>query len=126
MTISEAISRTDAVKPNAYDEPRKILWLSELDGMIKSEIIDTHEGGEDVSFAGYDIDDTDTTTTELLVPAPYDVLYLRYLEMKIDYSNGEYGKYNNSMVMYNAAYSAFENYYNRKHMPISRGSRFKF
>lgn len=124
MTISEAISRTDDVKPNAYLEPRKIQWLSELDGIIKSEIIDTHEGGADVSFAGYDID-TDTTT-ELLVPAPYDVLYLRYLEMKIDYSNGEYGKYNNSMVMFNAAYSAFENYYNRKHMPISRGSRFKF
>lgn len=124
MTISEAINRTDAVKPNAYDEPRKILWLSELDGMIKADIIDTHEGGENVSFTGYDID-TDVTT-ELLAPAPYDVLYLRYLEMKIDYSNGEYGKYNNSMVMFNAAYSAFENYYNREHTPISKGSRFYF
>lgn len=124
MTISEAINRTDAVKPNAYDEPRKILWLSELDGMIKSEIIDTHHDGENISFTGYDID-TDVTTV-LLVPAPYDVLYLRYLEMKIDYSNGEYGKYNNSMVMFNAAYSAFVNYYNREHMPISKGSRFRF
>lgn len=124
MTISEAINRTDAVKPNAYNESRKILWLSELDGMIKSEIIDTHEGNENISFTPYDID-TDTTT-ELIVPYPYDVLYLRYLEMKIDYSNGEYGKYNNSMVMYNTAYSAFENYYNREHMPISRGSRFYF
>ena len=124
MTISEAINRTDAVKPNAYNESRKILWLSELDGMIKSEIIDTHEGSENISFKPYDID-TDTTT-ELIVPYPYDVLYLRYLEMKIDYSNGEYGKYNNSMVMYNTAYSAFENYYNREHMPISRGSRFYF
>lgn len=124
MTISEAISRTDAVKPNAYDEPRKILWLSELDGMIKSEIIDTHSDGETVSFAGYDIDTA--VTTELLVPAPYDVVYLRYLEMKIDYSNGEYGKYNNSLMMFNAAYSAFANYYNRKHMPISRGNRFLF
>lgn len=124
MTISEAISRTDEVKPNAYNESRKILWLSELDGMIKSQIIDTHADGESVSFTGYD---TDTAvTTQLLVPAPYDVLYLRYLEMKIDYSNSEYGKYNNSMVMFNAAYSAFENYYNRQHMPISRGNRFIF
>lgn len=124
MTISEAISRTDDVKPNAYSETRKILWLSELDGMIKAEIIDTHHDGENISFSGYDID-TDVTT-ELLVPAPFDVLYLRYLEMKIDYSNGEYGKYNNSMVMFNSAYSAFENYYNGKHMPISKGSRFIF
>ncbi len=124
MTISEAISRTNEVKPNAYSEPQKILWLSELDGMIKTEIIDTHHDGEGVPFFGYDIN-TDITT-ELLAPAPYDVLYLRYLEMKIDYYNGEYGKYNNSMVMFNAAYSAFENYYNRKHMPISRGKRFYF
>lgn len=124
MTISEAINRTDAVKPNAYDETIKILWLSELDGMIKSDIIDTHEGGKDVPFAGYDID-TDGTTV-LLVPAPYDVLYLRYLEMKIDYSNGEYGKYNNSMLMFNAAYAAFEKYYNHEHMPKSKGSRFYF
>lgn len=124
MTIREAISRTDAVKPNAYGETSKILWLSELDGMIKAEIIDTHQGGENVSFIGYDINVD--TTKELLVPSPYDVLYLRYLEMKIDFSNGEYSKYNNSMMMYNAAYSAFENYYNREHMPISRGRRFVF
>lgn len=124
MTISEAINRTDDVKPNAYTETRKILWLSELDGMIKSDIIGTHHDGENVVFTGYDID-TDIST-ELLVPAPYDVLYLRYLEMKIDYTNGEYGKYNNSMTMFNMAYSAFENYYNREHMPISRGSRFRF
>lgn len=124
MTISEAISRTDNVKPNAYDETTKILWLSELDGMIKTEIIDTHHDGETVPFNGYDVD-TDVTT-KLLVPAPYDVLYLCYLEMKIDYSNSEYNKYNNSTVMFNAAYSAFENYYNREHMPISRGTRFKF
>ena len=124
MTIREAISRTDEVKPNAYSEARKIMWLSELDGMIKTEIIDTHQGGGSVSFAGYDLDTN--TTTELLVPAPYDVLYLRYLEMKIDYSNGEYNKYNNSLTMYNSARYAFENYYNREHMPISRGSRFVF
>ena len=124
MTIREAISRTDAVKPNAYGETAKIIWLSELDGMIKAEIIDTHQGGENVSFIGYDINVD--TTKELLVPSPYDVLYLSYLEMKIDFSNGEYSKYNNSMMMYNAAYSAFENYYNREHMPISRGRRFVF
>lgn len=124
MTIGEAISRTNDVKPNAYDEPKKILWLSELDGMIKTEIIDTHHDGEGVSFTGYDIN-TDVTT-KLLVPAPYDVLYLRYLEMKIDYSNGEYGKYNNSLAMFEAAYTAFQNHYNSKHMPISRGKRFLF
>jgi len=124
MTIIEAITRVDTVKPNTYSQTEKIKWLSELDGIIKAEIIDTHEGGENVAFSGYTTE-TDPNT-KLLVPAPYDEVYVRYLEMQIDYANNEYGKYNNSMVMYNSVYTAFEKHYNRDHMPISRGSRFIF
>ena len=124
MTIIEAINRVDTIKPNSYGQPEKIRWLSELDGIIKNEIFDTHEGGKNISYSGY-TEDT-ALDTLLLVPAPYDDIYIHYMEMRIDYANNEYGKYNNSMVMYNTAYSAFERYYNRNHMPISRGQRFKF
>lgn len=124
MTIIGAITRVDAIKPNTYSQIDKVKWLSDLDGIIKAEIIDTHEGGEDVAFSGY-TEYTDLNT-ELLVHAPYDEVYIRYLEMQIDYANNEYGKYNNSMMMYNSAFTAFEKYYNREHMPISRGRRFIF
>ena len=124
MTIIEAISRADRLKPNTYSQQDKVGWLSTLDGIVKKEIIDTHEGGEDVAFTGYN-DDT-TLTTELFIPAPYDEVYVRYLEMQIDYANGEYGKYNNSRTMFNDAYSAFEKYYNRENMPLKRGKRFLF
>lgn len=124
MTILEAIARVDAAKPNVCQQSEKIKWLSELDGIVKNEIIDTHEGGEGVTFSGY-TEDTNLNTV-LLVPAPYDEVYIHFLEMRIDYANNEYGKYNNSMMMYNSAYSAFEKHYNRDHMPISRGSRFLF
>jgi hypothetical protein len=122
MNIIEAINQVDVVKPNTYDQSQKIKWLSNLDGIVKKEIIDTHEGSENVTFNGY----TDATllTTKLLIPAPYDVVYIRYLEMQIDYANGEYAKYNNSMEVYNEAYTAFQRYYNRTHMP--KGNKFKF
>lgn len=122
MTLLEAINRIDVLKPNGYSQAEKIQWLSTLDGIIKREIIDTHEGGEGVTFNGYT--EETSLTTELLVPAPYDDVYLRYLEMQIDYANGEYGKYNNSMAMYDTAYSTFQRYYNRTHMP--KGRKFKF
>lgn len=122
MTIMEAIYRIDAVKPNSYSQSEKIKWLSSLDGVVKEEIIDTHEGGEGVSFDGYN-ENSDLAIT-LLVPAPYDDIYLRWLESQIDYANGEYGKYNNSIAMYNTAYVAFANHYNRTHMP--KGRKFKF
>ena len=124
MTIIEAINRTDSVKPNAYSQSEKVRWLSTLDGTVKTEIIDTHEGGEEIAFSGYD--DETVLTTPLLIPAPYDDVYIRYLEMQIDYANGEYGKYNNSASAYNTAFSAFEKYYNREHMPRSHGKRFLF
>ena len=122
MTIIEAINMIDAHKPNTYTDVEKIRWLSELDGIIKADIIDTHEGGSDISFNGYN-DETEIDT-KLIVPAPYDNIYLKWLESKIDYANAEYGKYNNSSTAYNNAYSAFERYYNRTHMPVQRGLKY--
>lgn len=122
MTLIEAINRIDILKPNTYSQQEKVRWLSTLDGIIKKEIIDTHEGGEAVVFDGYD-DDT-IVSTVLLVPAPYDDIYLRWLDAQIDYVNGEIVRYNNGVQAYNDAYSAFEKYYNRTHMPL--GKKLKF
>ena len=122
MTILEVINRVDSTKPNSYTQIEKVDWLSTIDGIVKSEIIDTHEDGESIVFEGYD---TETSLdTVLLIPAPYDDIYIRWLEAQIDYANGEYNKYSNSMTMFNEAYSAFERYYNREHMP--KGKKFKF
>lgn len=118
MTIMGAINHIDAVKPNGYSQAEKIRWLSTLDGTIKAEIVDTHEGAQDVEFNEYN--DNTPLTQELLIPHPYDDVYIKWLEAQIDYANGEYGKYNNSITMFNAAYSSMEKYYNRNHKPISK------
>lgn len=121
MTIIEAINRIDSLKPNSYTQADKIIWLSNLDGIIQKEIIDTHEGAE-TTFKGYDAETA--LDTVLLVPDPYSDVYIKWLEAQIDYVNGETNRYMNSMIMYNAAYSAFERFYNRTHMP--KGRKFKF
>jgi hypothetical protein len=122
MTILEAINRVDTTKPNSYTQIEKVDWLSTLDGIIKNEIINTHEGGEAIVFEGYTPDTN--LDTELLVPAPYDEIYIRWLEARIDYANGEYKKYNNSTMAYNTAFEKYSSYYNRINMPI--GKKFKF
>ena len=115
MTIIEAINEIDSVKPNDYTQTEKIKWLSNLDSMIKKEVIDTHEGSEDISFDGY----TDQTPIEtiLLVESPYDTMYIAWLESKIDYHNSEYTRYNNSITNFNDLYTEYVRYYNRTHMP---------
>ena len=122
MTIIQAITQLDSLKHNTYSQNDKVRWLSKLDGMVKKQIIDTHKCGHKVIFTSYD-ENTDINT-ELLIPAPYDDVYLRWLEAQIDYHNGEYDKYNNAILVYQAAYDAFANYYNRNHMP--KGTKMKF
>ena len=124
MKIIEAISRLDSLISNTYTEKNKVEWLSGVDSMIKKHIIDTHEGAEDVVFSGYN-ESTDLQT-ELLAPAPYDEMYLMWLEAQIHYHNGEYDKYNNAIVMFNTNYESYQAYYTRNHLPVTRGSRFLF
>ncbi len=121
MTIIQAINRIDALKHNTYTQSDKVDWLSRLDAMVKNLIIDTHEGAE-VTFTGYD--DTTDLNTELLIPAPFDEAYMRWMEAQIDYYNGEYEKYNNSIDMLNTSFNSYQNHYNRTHMP--KGKKFKF
>lgn len=122
MTIMEAINRLDALKHNTYSQEEKVSWLSRLDSMVKKMIIDTHEGGEGIAFQGY-TQDTDTQTI-LLIPEPFDEAYLRWMEAQIDYHNGEYAKYNQSILMFKAEYGGFERWYNRNHMPIGQSLKF--
>ena len=120
MKIIEAINRIDSLKHNTYTESDKVAWLSELDSMVKFEIMDAYDG--EVAFNGYD--SLTDTQTELLITAPFDKAYLLWMEAQIDYYNGEYEKYNNAMEMFNTAYEGFKRYYNRTHMP--KGKKFKF
>ena len=74
-------------------------------------------------FEGYS--EETSLETELLIPAPYDEVYILWLEARIDHANNEYGKYNNSSVMFNNAYSEYMRYYNRNNLPLS-GKRVYF
>lgn len=124
MTIIEAITKVDELKFNTFPQDQKLSWLSRLDQMVKLQIIDTHEGAENVHFTGYN-SNTDLHT-ELLVPAPFDEVYLRWMEAQIDYHNGEIDKYNASVTMFNTEFEAFEKWYHRNHLPRSQGQRFIF
>lgn len=124
MTIREAIAQVDALLPNPYDKKEKVKWLSDLDWMVKRELADTHDGAKNINFVGYD-EDTDLDTV-LLAPAPFDKMYLRYLEAQIHKHNEENNRWNNAILLYNNEWQAFADYYNRTHMPLQHGTRFIF
>lgn len=121
MTLREAIDRVDALKPNAFERHQKVLWLSQLDGRVQTEIMDAHEDSPG-EFHGY-TDDTDGLT-DLLVPPPYDDVYVKWLSAQIDLANREILSFNNEIAVFNATLADFSHYWTRTHMPKS--ARFRF
>lgn len=124
MTIREAINRADTLTPNQYADDLKIAWLSELDYRVFNEIMITHEGNMftladpvppgQIKIAFPYTDDS----TELLVDAPYDVMYSSYIKAKIDEANEETARYANSAAQYNSEFSDYARFYNRTHLPL--------
>ena len=133
MTVSVAISRVDSLKPNKYQTTEKIRWLSYLDGIVLEETELSHEerrprrpklivhmDGEPVTpvidkpKTKYDENDLET---ELLAPYPYDEMYVKYLEMKIDEQNGETARYNNSAILFNDLLADYVKHYHKTHRP---------
>lgn len=122
MKIAEAVARLDGLMHNTFDFSDKVTWLSRLDAMIKKHIIDTHEDGDAVPFVGYTAE-TDPQT-ELLAPEPFEEMYLRWMEAQIHYHNGEYGKYNQAILLFKSEYNGYQRWYNRNHMPIGRKMKY--
>lgn len=119
MTILEVINSVISLKPNAYPPEQMVTWLNQVERKIKQEIIDTHCGGPNAPELPYTIEDNSDTV--LYAPAPYDMLYQRWLEAQIDYANAEYSKYNNSISMFNTEYQTFADWYNRTYRPKRSG-----
>lgn len=122
MTILQAIQKIDTLKPNTYTQSEKVAWLNTIEGLIKRNVIDTHEDGEGIEFTGYDQDTP--VDTEMIVYQPYDELYVLWLEAMINYTNGEFVKYNNTIIRVNDMQQAYANDYNRRHMPIGTHIRY--
>ena len=115
MTIKEALELCDRRRPNLYGDADKRQWLSDLDGRIYTEMSGAYEEEPFSDYSGYD--ENTPEDTKLLVPFPYDELYVHYLTAQVDYWNAEYARYANDMTMFASGYTAFTDWYNRTHMP---------
>ncbi|MGM9585154.1 MAG: hypothetical protein ACI3V1_06375 [Faecousia sp.] len=109
MTVAEAVERIDSIVRNTYTREEKIFWLSNLDAQIATFILHTtppekYKDGEDLN-------------TDLLVGAPFDVMYIHWLEAQIAYCNSEIERYNNAITMYQQEYNAYASYYARQKAP---------
>lgn len=111
--IRDIIARVDDIKPNAFKGETKLAWIGELDGRIAADVMlmDITE----VKQLQYS--HPDDLESETLVDYPHDTIYDLWLSAKIDFANGEYTKYQNTMEMFNAYYEDFVNWFIRSYAP---------
>ena len=51
MTLAEVLERIDRERPGESTEEEKLRWLSQVDGQWYREMVLTHEGAEETTFA---------------------------------------------------------------------------
>lgn len=119
MTIQDAITETDNLKPNLYDTGSKLRWLNDIEGKLYNDIFSVRMDSPVKDCPKYNL--SSDFNTDLLVPDTYAQIYIYYLIAMIDYYNAELDRYNNSMVMFNMAWDEFAKYWYSTHRQISRG-----
>lgn len=99
MTATILFERLRKLKPVPAEIDDTILldWINQLEGQILHEIflLDLSE------ITPY----TATPTEALAAPYPYDGIYLLWMEAQVDFANGEYERYTNTMQRYNVAWN---------------------
>lgn len=90
--MNTVIAYVDGVKPNVYTDADKYRWLSQLEGLLGTEVFHDPE-----PVCPAIPDDADRP---LRVEQPFEEIYSLYLMAMIDFHNREYGNYNNAMLMF--------------------------
>lgn len=99
MTATVLFERLRKLKPIPAEIDDTILldWLNQVEGQILHEIF---------LLALSEITPYSATPTEALAaPYPYDGIYLLWMEAQVDFANGEYERYTNTMQRYNTAWN---------------------
>lgn len=93
MTAAQAVAALDDLTPNAYSREQKLAWLAQVEAALAREVFFTDPAEVEEQ-------------TRLSVGAPYDELYIRYIQGQIFLEAGEITRYNNAMALYNTALMA--------------------
>lgn len=115
MTINEAIARVDDLRDNTMAPNIKIAWLQLVDQQVYEEIIKGRVGADAVTLPDYSDNDGERV---LLVPPPYDMLYVYRLEAEICYKNQEIDRQANALTRYNELMDAYAKQYAREHRSL--------
>ena len=115
MKIKDVIKMANMMeKGNVLEPELAIFFLSELDGMIQSDMM-LHAPEEIVSYTDQE--------QELLLRKPHDGIYLTYLVAMIRQCQGEFEGYENAQKSVEEKLRTFKRWYIQHYRPADTASR---
>lgn len=99
MTIQSLINKVQEEKPNTFQTNKYLEYITEIEADVADQV--------NMDIPVYTEDDMDT---ELIVPAPYDRLYVSYVKAMIDYANEEYASYQLNQMQHVQDFTDFVNW----------------
>lgn len=120
MTVMEAISQTDRLRPNQYPSEEKMRWLDRLEKRIWKDILLRY----DAQAQEPEILDYSDPDRELTAEAPYDEMYIHWLCAQMALFEEEFESFNAENAVFESVYAGYRNFYNREHMPLSARKRY--
>lgn len=118
MTVKDLLAMVERLHPNQFSTEDKLTWLNQVEQTIWNEVIMTHQGAWNAWEMPEYTDANDETV--LLAVDPYSRLYPLWMDAQIAYYNHESMKYDTAAQAFNDAYSAYNRWYNRTHMPVGQ------
>ena len=94
MTSNRLITLLRELTENQYTDSVLMMWLSNCENTVLTDVL--LASPEDC------VELTEPSDEKLIVPHPWDKLYLPYLQAQVAHANGEYDHYANYIALFNA------------------------
>lgn len=107
MKIRDVFDYVIELMEPAFSENILLRWLNQVEAEVQTEVL-LIPISEITQYKKEDT--TEETTTELIVPQPYDKLYAEYLIWRIELAQGEAERANNQKEVYEKAYLSYVRY----------------
>lgn len=119
MNVTELISTYDEQRPNKVSAGLKSRWIKDLERLLYTETILTHEG--DPRFTPADTPEEYfgkwDDTSDIIAQPPYSSVYIYWMDMQNTANQNDTKRYNWAATMYNNALLSYQQYYNRTYSP---------
>ena len=108
MTASESIARRKQIRQGNIDYAQYLKWINVIEGRVQTEVM--NKALDEIIIYNEESDNA-----PLLIPHPYDEVYIYYLCAMVDFFNEELDLYATDVDFFEQKFETFKKYYSKNH-----------